>query len=288
MRPTQFVLEFDQRKIVKFDLIDHPIATVWAALLDGYYHHPLFDVEQTNERFQETNLDMMLSELSQLSHTLDVTFPTFFDDKFLDTMWGPEISRDDLNVLHYGYERLQAWMLSRSYRRTPQERAVAQKLNELIHRIEMFENDETFKDKIGPRPRLRVRMMNLDDNTSAIVKLRYQPHDRVIFEPKKSGELYLCYAQVGKAPLSVFKDRDHEADKPVDWEWYGPAFWFSFFGHEETADLDEARAWLLDTTGIDYPHLGEPRIGTMVGDPVEVHRMLGPDPKITNMSFIYK
>lgn len=288
MRPTRFHLEFDNTKIVEFDLIDHPIVTVWAALLDGYYHLPLFDLEQTNERFQKIDLNSLLVDLNQLSHVLDTTFPGFFDTHFLSKMRGQTISRDDLNVLHYGYERLQQWMFERNFLRTPTERSVAQRLNELIHRIEMFEDADSFTDTIGPRPRVRVRMMSLDDNTSAIVKVRYQPHDRVIFEPKRSGCLYLCYAQVGKAPLSVYKDRDHEADRPVDWEWYGPAFWFSIFGHDETASLPDARAWLLKMTGVDYPYLGDPRIGTMIGDPTEIMEMLGSDPQITNMSFIYE
>lgn len=293
MKPTEFHIEFETEygdsTTVVFDLRDHTVVTAWAYLLMGYWEAEDQELEQTNRGFQDEVYDEAIMKMNALAPTLRKCFSDFFDDDFLKLAEKEDIDRDDLNILHDGYEKVRAWQDAQEESPPPEHVLAAQALNETVHYMERWWNDDVLYPMRKASPRVRIRMLHSHYKWSGIVMMPYQPGDfEDLFELYRPGHLYLTYTKVGKPPLSIFRDHDHHAEAPVPWRLFGPSFNFTVFGPEPVDDFEEARVWLKENTGKDDWVLGDPRIGTMRGDPEEIWENLGSDPKITNMSFVWE
>lgn len=290
MKPTEFHIEFNHDQVVTFDLEDHTLVTAWSYLLMGYWQAEDHELEQTNRGFREETYTEAVERMNELEPHIRQHFGKFehFDEDFFARMKKSDISRDDLNVLHDGYEKLQAWRKAQVMEDVvPEEVLYAQALNETVHYMErFFKGDEIYASR-KPSPRVRIRMLHEYFKWSGIIMMPYQEKDFELFELYRPGNLYLTYTKVGKPPLSLFRDHDDHAEEPVPWRLFGPSFNFTLFGPEPIDDFDEARAWLKENTGRDDWVLGDPKIGTLRGDPFEIWEGLGPHPMITDLRFTY-
>lgn len=291
MKPTEFHIEFDHTKVVTFNLVDHSLVTAWSYLLMGYWDADDHELEQTNRGFREETYEKAVRKMNELEPHIRKHFSRFphFTENYFSRMVKPDINREDLNVLHDGYEKLQVWHLEQQDvdNLVPDEVLYAQELNETVHFLERFFKDDMIFPVRKPSPRVRIRMLHEYFKWSSIIMMPYQEKDFDLFELYRPGNLYLTYTKVGKPPLSLFRDHDHHAEEPVPWRLFGPSFNFTLFGPEPVDDFDEARAWLKDNTGRDDWVLGDPKIGTLRGDPDEIWKDLGPHPMITNLRFTY-
>lgn len=290
MKPTEFHIEFDNQETVTFNLVDHEVVTAWAYLLMGYWDAPDQEIEQVNRGFCDELYEDAVTKMNQLGPHIREHFLDFFGEDFIRIMEKPFIDRDDLNILHDGYEKLQAQREDQPVEDVvPDEVLYAQALNETIHYMERWWNNGMLYPIREASPRVRIRMLHTHFKWSGIVMMPYQERDfDDLFELYTPGRLYLTYTKVGKPPLSIYRDRDDHAEEPVPWRLFGPSFNFTLFGAEPVDDFEEARAWLKEHTGRDDWALGDPKIGELHGDPIEIWNRLGSDPRITNLSFTWE
>lgn len=288
----KFQIAFDNGASIKYDLYDTRLTTAWYTMLEAYMNCSMFQIQDEFERFDgghwyeyaDDVADTALTLASNVS-MLDTTIPD--DVLVVLENCDLELTEDDLNVLHKWYEDIRPIYDERIDIMNDRDKKFMMThmhlFNDRIHRCEMFIKNGKLCDFIGPRPRIKVRYTDKLHNASAPVKALYHPEDRQNFRPKMSGRLYVTYAQVGKAPMSVFVDKDDHTE-PVDWKEFGPGFYATFFGHDDTRNYDDAERWLNEKFGERDWLLGEPEIGRLIDmTPEEAYEVIGVSRKIVHM-----
>lgn len=285
-----FQIAFDNGADIKYELYDTRLTTAWYTMLEAYMNCSMFNIQDEFERFDHCNWDDYTDSLIEvalklLSHIdeLEVKAP----QEVVQACWDDVFTIEHLHILHKWYEDIRPVYdehiddlddVARRYFITNMHL-----FNDRIHRCEMFIKDGILCPMIGPRPRIKVRYTDDVYNASAPIKALYHPEDRQNFRPKMSGHLYVTYAQVGKAPMSVYSDQDDHTI-PVDWTEFGPSFYATFFGHDDTRDYDAAEKWLTKQFGEKEWLLGEPEIGKLAGmTPEEAFEVIGESRKIVRM-----